>query len=69
MHKCKRNENKQTYIKDYLELLIERCSSKTGCLEFMSPSELFGGIVLPSARLAHLMKYITIVPQSEQVLV
>lgn len=68
MHKCKRNENKQTYIKDYLESLIEPHSSKTGCC-FMSPSELFGGIVLPSARLAHLMKYITIVPQSEQVLV
>lgn len=68
MHKCKRNENKQTHIKEYLEPLTEHAGIKLEALWIAAPPACFGQSALAHA--AHiLMKYITIVPQSEQVLV
>lgn len=68
MHKCKRNENKQTHIKEYLEPPTEHAGIILEALWVAAPPACFGQSVL--AHTAHiLMKYITIVPQSEQVLV
>lgn len=40
MHKCKRNENKQTYIKENLGMLTEQARVKADALRAPSPRAL-----------------------------